>query len=163
MQTVTSSEFNLQIGKRSSTMSTTYQTDIVAWANEQAALIRSGKFSQLDLENIAEEIEDVGKSEQRELESRLEILLMHLLKWQYQTAFRSKSWERTIVEQRARLKRAVKRVPSLIGLLNNNEFLDEVYEIAMISAINETGLETYPTHCNWTLDQIMMEGWLPSD
>ena len=60
-------------------MSTTYETDIVAWANEQAALLRAGKLSQLDIEHIADEVEDVGKSEQRELASRLAILLAHLL------------------------------------------------------------------------------------
>ena len=65
-------------------MSVAYKQDIVAWANEQAAYIRAGRFDMLDLENIAEEIEDVGKSEQRELESRMAVLIAHLLKWQYQ-------------------------------------------------------------------------------
>ncbi|MEQ1602089.1 MAG: DUF29 domain-containing protein [Methylophilaceae bacterium] len=138
-----------------------YKSDIIAWANEQAAFIRAGKFDQLDLENIAEEIEDVGKSEQRELESRLEVLLAHLLKWKFQTAFRSKSWERTIIEQRARLRRAIKKAPSLKALLNNKEFLDDIYEIATITAINETGLETYPKTCDWSLELILQENWLP--
>ena len=62
-------------------MTTTYETDIIAWANEQAAFIRAGKFDLLDIEHIAEEIEDVGKSEKRELASRMAVLLMHLLKW----------------------------------------------------------------------------------
>ena len=62
----------------------TYEKDIIAWANEQAKLLRAGQFGQLDIEHIAEEIEDVGKSEQRELASRMAILLAHLLKWQFQ-------------------------------------------------------------------------------
>ena len=70
---------------------TSYESDIVAWAHEQAALIRAGRFEYLDLANIAEEIEDVGKSEQREIASRMAVLLMHLLKWEYQPEFRSKS------------------------------------------------------------------------
>jgi len=79
---------------------TSYETDVVVWANEQAALLRSGRFDQLDLTHIAEEIEDVGKSEQRKLASRMAVLLMHLLKWQYQPVKRSMSWDRTIKEQR---------------------------------------------------------------
>ena len=90
-------------------MNTPYQKDIVAWANEQAAFIRMGKFDQLDLEHLAEEIEDVGKSEQRELESRMSVLFAHLLKWQYQPDRQDGSWTRTIKEQRkgvlARLKK----------------------------------------------------------
>jgi len=69
-----------------------YETDIVAWANEQAQLVRAGRFELLDLEHIAEEIEDVGKSEQRELASRMTILLAHLLKWQFQPEQQGRSW-----------------------------------------------------------------------
>ena len=73
-------------------MSVAYEKDIVAWANEQASFIRAGRFDLLDLENIAEEIEDVGKSEQRELESRMAVLLAHLLKWEFQPERRGVSW-----------------------------------------------------------------------
>ena len=75
-----------------------YETDVIAWANRQAALLRAGRFSELDIANIAEEIEDVGKSEERELASRMAVLLMHLLKWQYQPERQSRSWLRTIKE-----------------------------------------------------------------
>ena len=81
-------------------MGIAYEKDIVAWANEQASFIRAGRFELLDLEHIAEEIEDVGKSEQRELENRMAILLAHLLKWQYQPARRGASWQKTIKVQR---------------------------------------------------------------
>ena len=80
-------------------MAITYDTDIIAWANEQAALIRARRFDLLDLEHIAEEIEDVGKSEKRELASRMAILLSHLLKWQFQSGRRGASWQRTIKER----------------------------------------------------------------
>ncbi|MDR3089077.1 MAG: DUF29 domain-containing protein, partial [Desulfobulbaceae bacterium] len=73
-------------------MNTAYETDVVAWAGEQARLLRAGRFDLLDIENIAEEIEDVGKAEQRELMSRMAVLLAHLLKWQYQPERRGKSW-----------------------------------------------------------------------
>ena len=65
-------------------MGTDYETDVVAWASEQARLIRAGRFDLVDREHIAEEIEDVGKSEQRELATRMAVLLAHLLKWQHQ-------------------------------------------------------------------------------
>jgi len=74
-----------------------YETDVIAWANEQAAYVRAGRFDMLDLEHIADEIEDVGKSEVRELESQMTVLLAHLLKWQFQPSHRVFSWEVTIL------------------------------------------------------------------
>ncbi|EQD45100.1 protein containing DUF29, partial [mine drainage metagenome] len=94
-------------------MGTTYDKDVVAWANEQAALLRAGKFSAIDIEHIAEEIEDVGKSEQRELASRMAVLLAHLLKWQFQPEHRSNSWMRTIKEQRRAIAAHIEETPSL--------------------------------------------------
>jgi len=81
-----------------------YDRDVVAWANEQAALLRGGRFSELDIEHIADEVEDVGKSEQRELVSRMAILLAHLLKWQFQPERRGRSWLNTIKNQRFLIK-----------------------------------------------------------
>jgi hypothetical protein len=69
-----------------------YETDVIAWTNEQAAFIRSGRSDLLDIEHIADEIEDVGKSEKRELKNRMVVLLAHLLRWQYQTGFQGNSW-----------------------------------------------------------------------
>jgi hypothetical protein len=68
----------------------------ITWANEQARLLRAGLLSQLDIEHIADEIEDVGKSEKREIRNRMALLLAHLLKWQYQPIYRGNSWIRTI-------------------------------------------------------------------
>ncbi len=73
-------------------MNTSYESDVVAWAKEQAAFIRAGHFDQLDLAHIAEEIEDVGKSEQRELASRMAVLLAHILQWKFQPQKRCMSW-----------------------------------------------------------------------
>ncbi|HLB99535.1 MAG TPA: DUF29 domain-containing protein, partial [Acetobacteraceae bacterium] len=77
-----------------------YDRDFYAWANEQAALLRAGRLAEADLENIAEEIESMGRSEKRELNSRLRVLLMHLLKWRHQPMLRSKRWSNTIAAQR---------------------------------------------------------------
>jgi Domain of unknown function DUF29 len=92
-------------------MATAYDTDIIAWSKEQASLLRSGKLSAIDIEHIAEEIEDVGKSEQRELANRMAVLLSHLLKWQYQPERQSGSWQRTIKEQRKAIARRINTPP----------------------------------------------------
>lgn len=90
-----------------------YETDIVAWFCEQARLLKAGQFDQLDLEHLAEEIEDVGKSEQRELASRMAVLLTHLLKWQHRPGRRSASWEITIRNQQKGIIRRLGKTPSL--------------------------------------------------
>ncbi|TRW90315.1 DUF29 domain-containing protein [Candidatus Methylobacter oryzae] len=99
-----------------------YETDVIAWANEQAAFIRAGRFDMLDLENIADEIEDVGKSEQREFMSHLAGLIAHLLKWQYQEGFRSKSWKRTINYKRKELSYNLKKTPSLKSRITDRTY-----------------------------------------
>jgi hypothetical protein len=90
-------------------MGTSYDTDIVAWANEQARLLRAGRLDAIDTLHIAEEIEDVGKSQQQELINRLSVLVAHLLKWKFQHAARSAGWKGTIREQRKRTLRRLRR------------------------------------------------------
>ena len=94
-----------------------YHQDFYGWAQEQAKLLREHRLNELDLENLLEEVESMGKSEKRELESRLEVLLTHLLKWHYQPNFQGKSWELTIRGQRAKSIRHLKENPSLKGQL----------------------------------------------
>lgn len=144
-------------------MNTSYDTDVVAWANEQAALIRAGQFDQLDLAHIAEEIEDVGKSEQREIASRMAVLIAHLLKWQFQPDRQSGSWERTIKEQRKAIAIHLRQVPSLKPKLNDAEWLAVVYGDAVGIASKETGLDGYafPEFCPWAMSDVLTEGWLP--
>ena len=98
-------------------MSKLYDGDVVAWAYEQAALLRSGRLEQIDRLNIAEEIEDVAKSEHRELANRLTVLLCHLLKWQFQPTHRSHSWQRTVRDQRAAIERRLAKMPTLRPVL----------------------------------------------
>jgi hypothetical protein len=105
-----------------------YENDIVAWANEQARLLRAGRFDLLDLEHLAEEIEDVGRSEQRELASRMAVLLAHLLKWQNQTERRGNSWQRTIKEQRRGIHYRLDETPSLKAKLNEVKWWEGVWE-----------------------------------
>lgn len=144
-------------------MKTSYEADVVAWANEQASLIRAGHFDQLDLTHIAEEIEDVGKSEQRELASRMAVLLAHILKWKFQPQKRSVSWTLTIKEQRRLLVRRIQKTPSLGPMLVDPEWIDEIWVDAKALAEKETGLDigTYPEVCPWAMALVLAEDWLP--
>jgi hypothetical protein len=142
-------------------MGTRYEQDVVLWAKEQAALLRSGQLSALDLEHIAEEIEDVGKSEQRELTSRMSVLLAHLLKWQYQPQRRGASWRRTIRTQRKEVAYVLKEAPSLKGKFTDEDWMDLVWDKAVTAASNETGLEVFPELCPWSIEQIMDGEFLP--
>ncbi len=138
-----------------------YESDFYAWANEQAALLRAGKLSAADVEHIAEEIESMGKTEKRELISRLKVLLLHLLKWRYQPVVRSVSWQLTVKEQRREVARHLADNPSLKTRLF--ETMADAYGDAIIGAARETGLpeETFPTECPWTFEQIMDASFWP--
>lgn len=138
-----------------------YETDVLAWSNEQARLLRTGQFSLLDLEHIAEEIEDVGKSEQRELASRLAVLMAHLLKWRYQPERQSASWQRTIKEQRRALAFHLKQVPSLQTRLADGEWLGAIWADAITRAIEETGMGGFPEECPWAVADLLSQDWLP--
>ena len=142
-------------------MATSYSTDVVAWASEQARLIRAGRFDLLDLEHIAEEIEDVGKSEQRELANRMAVLLAHLLKWQYQPDRQGNSWARTIKEQRKGVLSRLEETPSLKNKLTETKWWDGVWADAVAQATNETGIDTLPEVCPWSEAEVLGEGWLP--
>lgn len=146
-------------------MGISYEQDIVAWANEQAGLIRSGRFDLLDLENIAEEIEDVGKSEQRELESRMAVLLAHLLKWQYQPERRGSSWLNTIRGQRNMVSKRLQKTPSLKHTLEDTDWWDDAWFDGVTQAARETGQEfdSFPVDCIWTPEQILNLEFYPED
>lgn len=138
-----------------------YETDFYAWANEQAALLRAGKLAAADIEHIAEEIESMGRTEKRELANRLVVLLLHLLKWQFQPVRRGSSWEATIRVQRRDLDVHLKDNPSLNAKVG--EVIEQAYGNALIQAADETGLPetTFPAECPWSFDQIMDAGFWP--
>jgi len=143
-------------------MSKLYDTDIVAWASEQAELLRSGQWSRLDIDNIAEEIEDVGKSEKRELASRLAVLIGHLLKWQFQSEKRSKSWTDTIDVQRARVEDRLEETPSLKHLLEDDAWLERVWRDGLHLAQTDTGLYGLPRQPIWSVSELRDPEFLPS-
>lgn len=142
---------------------TAYEQDVIAWANEQSRLLRDGQFDRLDIEHLAEEIEDVGKSEQRELASRMAVLLMHLLKWRFQPERRGRSWEATIRIQRQSLVRRLQRTPSLKHILDNADWWEDVWADALAKAIDETGLTDFPPQCPWSIARILDPNWMPTE
>ncbi len=138
-----------------------YDTDVVAWADEQAALLRAGRLSDIDIVHIAEEIEDVGRSERRELASRMVVLLAHLLKWQFQPGRRGSSGQRTIKEQRRAIAAHLRDVPSLKGALANPNWWESMWADATARAIDETGLDSFPEDCPWSIDQVLSADYYP--
>jgi hypothetical protein len=131
-----------------------YDTDFVAWLEEQAAHLRAGRLAALDLENVAEELEGLARSDRHELANRLETLILHLLKWDHQPSRRSSSWQSTCVDQRIRIRRLLDESPGLRPGLA--EVAVNVYPDAVERAIVETGLASrhFPETLPYTLEQI---------
>ena len=138
-----------------------YEDDFALWSAEQAALMRAGKLDRVDLENIAEEIESLGRSEQHQIDSRMEVLLAHLLKWHFQPSGRSNSWRASVNEQRARIGRLIERSPSLRHY--PAESLQGSFIIGRYEAMRETGLPeaTFPQTCPYTIEQVLDPEFLP--
>ena len=138
-------------------MTRTYEQDFYQWTQEQAELLKAGALSQLDVENLIEEIESMGKSQKRALISRMTVLLMHLLKWDCQPDRRSGSWKSTIITQRKEIKRLLKDNPGLKSIIT--EMLTETYLDAAEIASAETELpeSTFPETCPYTVEHLMGE------
>ena len=140
---------------------TAYEADIIAWSREQARLLRARRFDALDIEHLADEIEDVGKSEQRELESRMAVLVAHLLKWKYQPEHRGNSWRRTIREQRRAIARRLEKTPSLKPDLEDSEWWEGVFGDAVGAVLWEVELDNLPETCPWTVLEILGQEFWP--
>ncbi|CDH44871.1 MAG: DUF29 domain-containing protein [Candidatus Competibacteraceae bacterium] len=140
-------------------MTTAYETDFYQWTQQQAALIRQGLFSELDTAHLIDEIEDMGGSKERELESRLGVLLAHLLKWEFQPARRGNSWRLTIKEQRRRIDRLLKKNPSLKPLFPGTVI--DAYGDARLMAAREMDCDDsqFPLECEFTVEQITGDYW----
>lgn len=139
----------------------TYEKDFYAWAIHTAELVRQKKFSEIDVEHTAEELESMGKSDKRELINRFAVLLVHLLKWHFQPERRSNSWKYTIEEQRGEVMDLLEDSPSLNHELKKR--LDRAYQRALLLAATETGMskEVFPQQCPFSLEQSLNNGFLP--
>ena len=138
-----------------------YETDFYAWTQKQLDLLRQRDLNNLDIENLIEEIDSLGKQERRELVNRLIVLIAHLLKWEYQIDRRSRSWYLTIREQSRAIRRLLKESPSLKPYLP--EAIADAYEDAVILAAKETGmkLRDFPTEVSYKWEQVENPDFLP--
>lgn len=142
---------------------TVYQTDFYAWTRSQADLLRAGRLSEIDIVHLAEELDSMGNSERRQLASRMEILIAHLLKWRFQPSLQGNSWRLTIKEQRRRIAKLLKQMPSLSAEMDKDDWLADVWEDAVFYAVKETGFDEsiFPADPIWTAEQILDSDWLP--
>jgi hypothetical protein len=139
-----------------------YDSDFCTWAEEQAQLLRERRFDLIDVENIAEEIESLSRHDHRELRSRLEVLLTHLLKWQYQPQRRGSSWCDTIVNQRREIELVLEDSPSLLKKVQDEDWLRRVWIRAKAQARRETSVIGFPVDCPWDIvEQVLDVHWFP--
>lgn len=143
------------LADRSATTSSVYERDLYAWAQEQVQLLRADRVREIDAKNIAEEISDVGSNEYDKLESALRVLLAHMLKWDHQPKRRSRSWENTILEQRRRVLKQLRRNPSLKSELE--EIVRDAYVSGRLLASSEADidLDHFSEACPYDWDTII--------
>lgn len=138
-----------------------YEDDYYLWVYQQVELLRLGRFRELDLPNLIEEVEDMGRSLWRSFESHYRVLLIHLLKWEHQPHRRTRSWLVSIGRERRNLDREERDNTTLRNEARN--LLEEAYRAARREAAEETGLPiaTFPSECPYRLEQVRDEEWLP--
>ena len=138
-----------------------YEDDFHGWAMSTAALLREKRYDQVDYNHIIEEIECMGASERRELINRLKQLISHLLKWEYQSALRSKSWKESIEDPREQIYLLLLDNPGLKSQIRG--ILDTSYSLAQKKAHKETGLslKCFPPQCPYTMEELVDEEYLP--
>ena len=146
-------------------MKSDYDTDFYEWTQHQAAALAAGHVSELDLANLAEEIESLGKRDRRGLRSRLKLLVMHLLKWRCQPEVRQTghSWWSTIRTQRRDIDLILEDSPSLRRQVP--DMIEADYQAMRLDASGETGLplEAFPETCPWTAEQVLDETFWPGE
>jgi hypothetical protein len=133
---------------------TEYERDFYSWTFEQARLVREGRWEGIDRENVAEEIESLGREQFAKLESAIRVLVMHMLKWDHQAARRSRSWALSIKAQRIRVQRVLEENPGLKPRIA--EAVEQGYRLARLEAAQETGLdeEMFAQRCPYSWDDI---------
>lgn len=131
-----------------------YEADFNLWLEKQAVALRQGRFEDLDIENLVEEIESLARSDKRALRSHLRVLLLHLLKWKYQSDHR-RSWQASIYNSRQEIQELLVDSPSLKPYII--EVLATCYQNASVNAVAETGLAltTFPKQCPFSLEEVL--------
>ncbi len=134
---------------------TRYEDDLYTWVQEQVALLRAGRLGEVDAENVAEELGDVGKSEYRSLSSSIAVLVQHLLKWDHQPSRRTRSCALSVREQRIEIELVLAESPGLKSRIG--EAVEQGYRLACVRALKETGLDenTFPAACPYSFDEMM--------
>jgi Domain of unknown function DUF29 len=134
---------------------TEYDADFYSWSLDQARLIRARQWARVDIENIAEEIESLGREQFNKLESALRVLLIHILKWDHQPRKRSRSWMLSIESQRIEVEQVLGDNPGLKSRLN--EAIARAYRRARLEAAKETGLDksVFPETCGYGFAEMM--------
>jgi Domain of unknown function DUF29 len=148
---------------RKTALAILYDQDFVEWTKRNSELLRRGCFAEADIEHLAEEIEDMGKRDQREVRSYLVRLLLHLLKWQAQPEKRSDSWLDSIGQSRVELDGIFDQSPSLEPFARRT--LPTAYRLAVKQASRETGLapQTFPEACPFRYEQVLDLDFLPNN
>ncbi|MEH2237051.1 DUF29 domain-containing protein [Nostoc sp.] len=141
---------------------TLYNQDFLVWTQQQAECLKTGRWAELDVEHLVEELEALGRSEQKELGSYLQVLLMHLLKCQYQPERKIKSWVNTISNSRNQIQDCLEDTPSLRCFLEDWEWIEKYYRRARRDAANETQMpiETFPLEYPFTMEQVLNADFL---
>jgi Domain of unknown function DUF29 len=142
---------------------TTYDEDVCAWAFEQARFLRERRFDLLDIEHLADEIEDIAKAELRELTKQMSVLLTYLLKWHYLPAERTDSRSAMIEARRLDVADILDESPSLRARIDEPRTSQLIWADALAQATTENGHGSFPSECPWTIDDVLSEGWLPAN
>lgn len=139
-----------------------YYTDLYAWSQQQVELLQAKEWDKIDWHNITEEIDALGASQRNELRNRLKILILHLLKWQFQPDRQSKSWRASIDEQRGSIEDLLADNPSLRRLLA--ESVEIAYPRAVRDVHKQTGLpkQTFPAACPYAVTELLNEDFYPT-
>lgn len=143
-----------------SDLATLYDRDIALWSDQMVDLLRQGKFDQLDLEHLIDEVSDLGRRERDRLVSSIRLVLHHLLKWQFQLERRSRSWVKTIQRERINVQSYLDDTPSL-KRIQTQDWLEKIYQIARKDAALETDLplSQFPEECPYSWDQVFDDGF----
>lgn len=144
---------------------TLYDSDFLSWTARQIAHLQKGQWAELDVDNLIEELEDLGRGEQKELGSYLKVLMMHLLKWHYQPDRRMASWETTLTNCRDHIADCLEDSPSLQRFLKDKDWIAKHYRRARRDAAKETQLpaDLFPLACPYSLAQMLDPNFLPKE